>query len=162
MKHIIKYKDFINEAVEQRTSAGLAIIYQGKVLLAHTAGRKFSTGYGIPKGGVDPGETLIKAARRETREEVGIKVPKALVDTNGHVFTYNGRKWGYFKTIHWFVVEIEDLSQIGLKDLVVPKGQLQLKEINDARFMDLQTAKEVIMPSQQGVLTKLVNLGLIS
>jgi hypothetical protein len=58
----MNFKEFINEdKLEQRYSAGLAIIWQGKVLLAHTTGRKSSTGWGIPKGGIDKGESKINA-----------------------------------------------------------------------------------------------------
>jgi len=44
-----KYDQFINEAKgEVKTSAGLAIIWGNKVLLAHTTGRNIKSGYGIP------------------------------------------------------------------------------------------------------------------
>ena len=162
MKHINTYHDFVNESVSERVSAGLAILYDGKVLLAHTSGRKFTTGYGIPKGGVEVGESLTAAAIRETAEEIGVKVPASLVDKTEHKFTVNGKKWGYFKTVYWFVVKIDNLAQIGMKEEKVPKSQLQIEEINDARFMGLTQAKEVIMPSQLEMLNTLVNLGLLS
>ena len=72
----MNFKEFLNESkLEQRFSAGLAIIWDGKILLAHTTGRKSNTGWGIPKGGVDKGESKINAAIRETYEELGVKVP---------------------------------------------------------------------------------------
>ena len=52
----MNFKEFLNEGkLEQRFSAGLAIIWDGKILLAHTTGRKSNTGWGITKGGIDKG-----------------------------------------------------------------------------------------------------------
>ena len=91
-----KYDQFINEAKgEVKTSAGLAIIWENKVLLAHTTGRNFKSGYGIPKGGIEKGETPIDAAVREVYEEVGIKVSKNMIEGNSYQFGVDARKWGY-------------------------------------------------------------------
>jgi len=144
-----------------RESAGLAIVYQGMVLLAHATGRAWQTGYGLPKGGIEPGETAIAAAIRETREEVGIKVPKSMVQPYARTYTLTSHKYKQTKTVHWFIVQVESLEEIGLNDLVVPKSQLQLSEINWAGFMPLQEAKKRVMASQQIVIDQLVGLGLL-
>jgi len=81
--------------MKTKISAGLAIIYDNKVLLAHTTNRGWYGSYGIPKGGIEKGESKIQAAIRETKEEVGISVPKNLID--------NFRKkthFGYQNAIH--------------------------------------------------------------
>jgi hypothetical protein len=44
---------------------------------------------------------------------------------------------------------------------VVPKGQLQREEIDNAKFMDKIEASQVIMLSQQVVLQNLSAMGLI-
>jgi len=61
------------EGVPERTSAGgiVARVRDGRVHIAFTRERGLSA-YVIPKGGVEPGETLIEAARRELWEEAGI------------------------------------------------------------------------------------------
>jgi len=64
--------------MKTKKSAGLAIIYDNKILLAHTTSRGWYGSYGIPKGGIDDGESKLYAAIRETREEVGINIPKNL------------------------------------------------------------------------------------
>lgn len=135
-----------------RRSAGLAIIYRGMILLAKTAGRKDKKSWGIPKGGIEEGESKIDAAIRETEEELGIKVKRSLIDPTEHNFFVNARKWGYVKDIYYYVVKINDLSQIGLKDLQVPKRQLDTKEISNARFMNYTEALEHIMISQDSVV----------
>lgn len=161
MKKIKTYKDLITEQLVEKRSAGLAIIWQGQVLLAHTTGRKFTTGYGIPKGGIDKGETELEAAIRETFEEVGIKVPKKLIDRNPHTFAVTSRKHKYNKIVTYFIVEIDSLEQIGLKEPKVPKSQLQIEEVNDARFLDRNSASKVIMKSQIDLINNLVNKGLL-
>lgn len=161
MRKVQTFSQFVNEAMEIKVSAGLAIIWEDKVLLAHTTGRNFKTGYGIPKGGIDEGETQLEAAIRETREEVGIEVPKSRVSSNSYQFGVDAKKWGYKKIVHYYIVRVDSLSEIGLKEPKVPKGQLQLEEINDARFMDYKQASKVIMKSQKDLLDNLYKLGLV-
>lgn len=161
MRNISTFSQFINEGLEMKVSAGLAIIWEDKVLLAHTTGRNFKTGYGIPKGGIEKGETQLDAAIRETSEEIGINVPRSLVSSNSYQFGVNAKKWGYKKIVHYYIVQIDSLDQIGLKEPKVPKSQLQLEEINDARFMDYKQASKVINVSQKDLLSNLYRLGLV-
>lgn len=161
LKTINTYNDFIYEHLQPRRSAGLAIFYQGKILLAHTAGRKPNRGYGIPKGGIEPGESEIQAAIRETYEETGIKVPIDLIDNTPFTFVVTSRDYKYNKVVTYFIVEIENLQQIGLKTLKVPKSQLQIDEIDDAVFLSKGPAFSVIMKSQVELLNKFINKGLL-
>lgn len=156
MKYIKEYGN-----VHVRRSAGLAIIYNNMILLAKTAGRKGGKSWGIPKGGIEEGENQLDAAIRETREELGIKVDRSLVNPNGREFFVNAKKWGYVKYITYFVVEIDSLSQIGLKDLEVPKKQLDPKEISKARFMNYSEALEHVMISQSDMIRQITSLGLL-
>ena len=164
MNKIETFTEFINEAkkfLETRESAGLAIVHNGMVLLGHSTGRKKLASYGISKGGIDEGESILDAAIRETREEFGIKVPKALVGGDQYTFTVTSRKYKYNKVVYYFIVEVDDLSKIGLKDIEVPKGQLQLAEVDHARFMNREDAVKHIMISQFSLLQNLTNKGLI-
>lgn len=147
--------------LKPRYSAGLVIIYNGKILLGHTTGRKSNEGYGIPKGGIEKGESNLEAAIRETYEELGIKVSKKLIDKTQYTFSVTSKKYKTNKVVYYFIVEITDLSQIGLKSEVLPKGGLQLEEINDARFFSYQDAKNVTMYSQHSILNALINKGLL-
>jgi len=162
MKIIKSLEQFINEASQEiKTSAGLAIIWENKILLAHARGSSFKNGYGIPKGGIEQGETQIDAALREVEEEVGIRVSKNRVDSNAYQFGVDARKWGFKKIVHYYIVKINSLQEIGLNEPVVPKDWMQLEEINDARFMDLKQARLVTMKSQQPLLDNLQKLGLL-
>ena len=164
MKRIATFDGYINEAkkfLEERQSAGLAIVHDGKVLLGHSTGRKRLASYGISKGGIDEGESILDAAIRETREEFGIKVPKSLIGKDAFTFTVTSRKYKYNKIVHYYIVEVKDLAEIGLKGLEVPKGQLQLKEVDRAVFMNRDEAVKHVMISQYSLLQNLTNKGLI-
>jgi len=147
--------------LKQQYSAGLVLIYDRKVLLLHTTGRSDSHSYGIPKGGLEDGETNLQAAIRETYEEAGIKVPERLINKTEYKFVVTSRKYKYNKTVTYFIVELDDLKQVGLKSLEVPKGQLQLKEVDVAGFFNYRDAMTRIMRSQSQVITTLLNKGLI-
>jgi len=162
MDRVKRFDEFINEGKnEVKTSAGLAIIWDSKLLLAHTTGRNFSGGYGIPKGGIEVGELSINAAIREVREEIGVNITIDMIEPKPYQFGVDARKWGFKKIVHYYIVNIDGLDQIGLKEPKVPKSWLQLEEINDARFMNLKEARGVTMKSQQPLLDNLQKLGML-
>ena len=146
--------------MKTKKSAGLAIIYDNKILLAHTTSRGWFGSYGIPKGGIDNGESNLDAAIRETKEEVGITIPKNLIDKTEHTFAVSTKKYGH-KIVYYYVVQISNLSQIGLKDLKVPKKQLQLEEVDWAGFLDYREATKRIMKSQAVLINNMVGKGLL-
>ena len=131
-----------------------------KLLLAHTTSRGWYGSYGIPKGGIDKGESKLDAAIRETREEVGITIPKNLIDKTEHTFTVSTKKYGN-KIVYYYIVQISNLSQIRLKDLKVPKKQLQLEEVDWAGFLDYKEATKRIMKSQAVLINNMLAKGLL-
>ena len=142
--------------MKTKKSAGLAIIYDNKILLAHTTSRGWYGSYGIPKGGIDDGESKLDAAIRETKEEVGITIPKKLIDKTEHTFLV-----GNNKVVYYYIVQISELSQIGLKDLKIPKKQLQIEEVDWAGFSTYNEATKMIMKSQEVLIDNLYKRGLI-
>jgi 8-oxo-dGTP pyrophosphatase MutT (NUDIX family) len=147
--------------MKQKQSAGLAIIYNGMVLLGHTTSRGWYGSYGIPKGGIEKGESKLDAAIRETYEEIGIKVPKSLIDPTEYTFAVTSRNQEYNKIVYYYIVKLDDLSQVGLKDTKVPKSQLQVEEIDWAGFISYNEAKKRIMKSQISLINNLVGKGLL-
>ena len=78
-----------------------------KVVLVRPAGR---TSWVLPKGHVEPGETVEQAATREAREETGLTV--AAVEPLGEIsYVYSSRERGgsaltrIFKRVHFFLME---------------------------------------------------------
>lgn len=147
--------------LKQKYSAGLAIVWNKRVLLLHTAGRGPLSSYGIPKGGIDGKESNLNAALRETEEECGIDIPSKLVDKNENTFVVTSRKYKYNKVVTYFIVEVNDLRDIGLKSPDISKSQLQLEEVDIAGFYDYKEAMKLIMKSQAPVITALLSKGLI-
>lgn len=142
-------------------SAGLVIVYDGMILLGHTTGGSWYGSYSIPKGTIELGEDKITAAIRETKEELGIKVPRSMINPTEYSFSLTTKKYKYTKTVYYFLVEVKDLSDIGLSDIKIPKKQLQLNEIDWAGFISYNEAIKRINKSQIVVLNKMINLGLL-
>jgi len=144
---------------ETKYSAGLAIIYDNKILLGHTTGRGWYGSYGIPKGGIGKGESKLQAAIRETQEEVGITIPTNLIGKEEYTFSVTTNN--YNKVVYYYVVKIDNLSQLKLKDLKIPKKQLQVEEIDWAGFLNYKEATKRVMKSQAGLINNLVGQGLL-
>jgi len=158
---IHSYKTFddeskgIDEAKSVEQSAGFAIVYQNKVLLGHMSGKGWWKSYSIPKGHLEPGETILQAALRETYEEIGVKIPKRLIPSTYKTCPYI-KKGDHYKDVHYYTIKIDSLSEIGLDSEVIPKGQLQLKEIDWAGFVPLDEAMKRIAPVMKSIIESLM------
>lgn len=123
-----------------RTVAGLLVYWNDKVLLVR---QKTSGMLSIPKGGVEGNETLLEAARRETEEETGIRVPEDCIDKRRYVASCCAmgcrRKLFYYKA---YLPASFDVNPSIRDD----------SEIVDARFYDVGMAMNIIQASQVGIL----------
>lgn len=135
-------------------AAGLIIIYKHKILLCHPTNAKWYTTYSIPKGVIDEGESKITCALRETFEETGLGINAEKIKNPGNPFVvnYRNKKGVITKTIYCYIVRIEKLADIGMKEEVVPKEQLQQDEIDWAGFVDFNDARERILSKQVDLL----------
>lgn len=128
-----------------KESAGVVVIWKNKVLVAHPSNASWFKTYSPPKGGIEKGESHVDAAVRETYEEIGIKINKndllAPIDVD-----YINQKGVTYKRVTIFPIRIKDLSEINLKTEKVPLAQLQIEEVDDARFMTIDEMKERVMP----------------
>jgi ADP-ribose pyrophosphatase YjhB (NUDIX family) len=138
-----------------KTSAGIAVLYEDKILLAHAKSSPWYRSYTPPKGGVEEGETHIAAAVREFKEEVGIQVDKNRLLAPIEV-PYIDKHGKTYKLVILFPLRIESLEEIGLKTEKVPLSQLQLEEIDEARFMDEAEFKTKVLPRYYEPLKKLI------
>lgn len=157
---IHSFKTFDNESKVQESnieqSAGCAIVYQGKVLIGHMTNKPRHTGYTIPKGHIDGKESVSQAALRETFEEVGVRIPKNLMPSSYKTCPYIRKKKGHYKDVHYYTIVIENLSDIGLKDEVIPKSQLQLEEVDYAAFIPIKKARKLISSSMRPIIDSLM------
>ncbi|HEY8344415.1 MAG TPA: NUDIX hydrolase [Bacillota bacterium] len=80
--------------------AGGVVIKDGKVV----AIKRKNGVWLMPKGHVDPGETLEEAALREVREETGL-VARAGVKLGETEYTHQEDGRPHHKKVHWFYME---------------------------------------------------------
>lgn len=144
-------------------SAGILIYRKApqlEVFLGHMGGpfweQKDEGAWGIPKGLVDEGETLIDAAVRECYEEVGFKVdPKGLREL-GFVKMKNG------KEVHAWAYEVEPETQITISsnnfDLEWPRGSGEIRqypEVDRAEWFTIEIALNKLINAQVEFLQRL-------
>jgi ADP-ribose pyrophosphatase YjhB (NUDIX family) len=126
-----------------KTSAGLVIIYQNKILLVHPTNAPWYGTYSIPKGEIEEGEDLLEAAIRETKEEIGITYDRIYIDKTPHMIEYKDSKGNIYKTVMYFIIKVP-APPIEIK--------LQLEEIDHAGFYDKEEAEKRILPKLSEVL----------
>lgn len=127
-----------------KVSAGLLLWRRGaaglEVLLVHASGAyNRKAPFGIPKGLLDPGETVEDAARRETREETGVDVPGPYVDLGFVDYTKSRKR------VHAFAAEL-------------PAGaapRCASWEIDRADVVPIARATEMIHADQRPLLERL-------
>jgi 8-oxo-dGTP pyrophosphatase MutT (NUDIX family) len=155
---ILTFTDYLSESERSLdvTASGLAIIYQGSILLVHPANASWQRQpFGIPKGGIEPGESYLECAIREVKEETGITVDPELVNPTEKFFVFY-RGGTPHSRCAYFEVWLEDLSQIGLESTKVPKDQLQEIEVDWAGFVPIGEALTKLSRSQQIIAQRLL------
>jgi len=150
------------------TSAGLILLKDKKILLVHPTNAPWYGRHSIPKGLQESKEELEKTSIREVAEEVGINITLEDIQTD-----YNYDKSGYvdykpskfsllsnkvYKRVWYYIV---DVNSKNLPD-VLSKTQLQLTEVDDARFYNYTDAKKRIFWRMKGVLKNLKKWDLIN
>ena len=151
---IKRFDDFNQEPKKIKGSAGVAILWDKKILLIHPTNASWQKrSLGIPKGGLNPGESTLEAALRETLEETGISIREDQLDPSPETVEIY-RKEKLVGTLVYYVCRIQDPSEIGLDGPVVPKNQLQLEEVDWAGFMDIDEAYEKITNYQLIILDR--------
>lgn len=154
---ILSFTDYLSESERslEVTASGLAIIYQGSILLVHPANASWQRQpLGIPKGGIEPGEDFLTCAIREVKEETGITVDPELISPHEKFFVFYRRGVPHSRCAY-FEVWLDDLSQIGLDATRVPKEQLQEIEVDWAGFVPFEEAVNKMSRSQQIIAQRL-------
>jgi predicted NUDIX family NTP pyrophosphohydrolase len=132
-----------------------------EVLLVHPGGpfwaRKDDGAWSIPKGGHEPGEEALAAARREFEEELGTPAPAGSPLDLGEVRQRAG------KLVQAFALEGDlDAASITSNTFLIewpPRSgrQLEIPEVDRAGWFGLQEARAKINPAQVELLDRLGN-----
>lgn len=138
-----------------QVSAGIAIIWNQKILLTHPTKAPMFETWSIPKGAIEENETIKEAALRETREEVGICIDPDQIINEPILVEYTNKTNIIFKKVYIYFYYIKSLSEISLKHDIVLASQLQRKEVDIALFFDKESAKDYIFWRYRAILNKL-------
>ena len=104
--------------VAAKTVSCGVIITDGKRLVLGHATR--SPRWDLPKGGIEPGETLEQAARRELREETGLTAPAGALTALGTFPYLRDKDLALFA---WIVTELPDPASLTCSEyFVLPNG----------------------------------------
>jgi 8-oxo-dGTP pyrophosphatase MutT (NUDIX family) len=130
-------------------SAGIAIVHNGKILMAHATKSSWYGSWMPPKGKIEEGETEEEAACREVEEECGITVDPEMLGRR-HVVQYTKGPGGkMYKEVYIFECRVDSLEEVGIPNLIkgeLPKYMLQEDEISEARFMGHEECKKRCLP----------------
>jgi ADP-ribose pyrophosphatase YjhB (NUDIX family) len=129
-----------------KISAGLAVIYNNKILLVHPTNAPWIGSYGIPKGEIEEGEDLLDAAFRETAEETGIYFSKEdLLSTNPNGVEYKSHSGYVYKKVYYFLIYLHE-------PIYPHQFNLQLEEVDWAGFLSYEEAETKITPRLKELL----------
>lgn len=128
-------------------SAGLALFRNDRrqLLLVHPTSAAWWATWSIPKGLLDPGESPLDGAIRETREEIGVDIPRDRIGATEHRIPYVDKKGRTTKIVAWFLADVD------LPD-ALPKAQLQLAEVDHAAFFSADDAAKRVLGRLRPIL----------
>lgn len=124
----------------------VGVTYNGKLLLTKYAGREY-TRYALIAGYTEFGETLEDTVRRETMEEVGIKVK--------NIRYYKNQPWGFSDSIlvgYW--AELDGSPDIHLDETELSTAVWMAPEDIPNDFTNLSLTHEMILLFKEGKITQ--------
>ena len=129
--------------------AGVCLYYDKSIFLVQPTG---SSGFGIPKGLVEKGESLEAAARREFSEETGIDISELDLEyLDGSASIRNGKK------IHTFIGRGDGTEKFIESNLILEGFRAGQPENSSGRYFKLKEAAEVIHKNQANLLKSIVS-----
>jgi 8-oxo-dGTP pyrophosphatase MutT (NUDIX family) len=129
-------------STELETSYGGVVLRGDELLVITPAGKRVT---GLPKGGMEQGETPEQVAAREVREETGV-VANVLEPLGDVRYTYRRGGRRVRKTVHFFLCEYVDGSTSDHDH-----------EVDDARWIALESALQALSyPGERALIERLL------
>lgn len=157
--------EYINEAWEDvddsldKKVAGVAIIYDNKILLVHPTNASWQKPtLGIPKGKVEDGEDVLTASLRELKEETGISLDASMLSHEPHVVDIYDNIGNVKKQLIYFLCNLDSLESIHMDKLTIDKKNLQLEEVDWAGFLGPAEAYPKMAAFQRIILDRHLRL----
>lgn len=136
----------LQPAITIDAGGGVVLNEKGEILLIFRRGK-----WDLPKGKVDPGETIIDCALREVIEETGLRNLTLLEKLTSSSYCYRENEQLVLKQVQWFKMTTADTH------MLTPQAE---EDITDVKWVDLQqlepylqntydTIKEVLLLAQR-------------
>ena len=136
----------LQPAITIDAGGGVVLNEKGEILLIFRRGK-----WDLPKGKVDPGETIIDCALREVIEETGLKNLTLLEKLTSSSYCYRENEQLVLKQVQWFKMTTADTH------MLTPQAE---EDITEIKWVDLQqlepylqntydTIKEVLLLAQR-------------
>lgn len=148
-----------------KNSAGLVMYKRNplRVFLIHPGGPfwkgKDKNAWSIPKGEVEENEDQLSAAKREFREETGIRIKQGTNFLPLGTIRQNSRKfvtaWAFEGDWNGFLMK---QSMIEIEFPYKSGKKIRVPEVDKAGFFTIEKAKQMIVPGQFGLIEKLAQL----
>jgi 8-oxo-dGTP pyrophosphatase MutT (NUDIX family) len=130
-------------STELETSYGGVVIRGDELLVITPAGKKVT---GLPKGGMEAGETPEQVAAREVREETGV-VANVIGPLGDVRYTYRRSGRRVRKTVHFFLCEYVDGST-----------EDHDHEVDEARWIAISGARDALTyPGERALIDRLLS-----
>jgi putative (di)nucleoside polyphosphate hydrolase len=121
---------------EKTTSCGVLVTDRRRLLLGHASR---SPRWDIPKGGLEPGETLVAAACRELREETGLVAPQdVLIDLGVRPYL----RYKDLALFAWVVADLPDPDTLVCSEYFLLANGTRLPEFDRFGLFTLEEAIE--------------------
>lgn len=133
-----------------------------QVWIAHMGGpfwRRRPRAWSIPKGLVEGDEDVLETARREFAEEIGVPAP------SGPTIDLGEHRQASGKRVQVFALEAPsfDVDEVrsNTVQLELPRGSgrfVEVPEVDDARWVSIDAARDMVVAGQVGALDRLADL----
>ncbi|SEC76324.1 NUDIX hydrolase [Paenibacillus sp. GP183] len=109
-----------------KLAAGVVVLKDGKLLLV-----KDKSGWSLPKGSTEIGETFLKAAEREGYEETGFKIA---VEEVAFVTEFTSEKYGQHLQVYYSGELISNFAETEDPD----------QDISEVKFVEIKNLRNMI------------------